>query len=324
MNLNTYQKMLTHDGATRRERAVNKIHRDIYDLAVDNPAYHKVLINGEERYATIVSSLDPHIKKITAMPGERLSVGNHVRYCDHDYWITACSADDGIYAFGEMVLCNEVVRFISPLDHKTILEYPTLVTNTTKFNTGETPNKRLTLPSGQFSMLLPINEHTLLVDNNFRFLIDKRKDYPSAYRVTYVDPETYGYDDGLLSLILLQCELNRGTDNIDLMIADYWNQKVDDPPAPKISLDTTKPTMRIGLSKTFTPILEGDILTPLLFTVTMMDEIAPYVSYEKSDTSITFTVQNDMRLVGNVVNLSITDADGYNQYKTSIQIRGVV
>ena len=323
MDFDLYKMMIGYDGKTAQERVLNRLHRDIFDLAPDTLSYKSVLINDEPRHLMISSSLDTNVKKIQAMPHETLGVGNHVKYCDKDYWVTACSVDDGVYAYGEMTLCSDIVRFISPYDHKTILEYPTLLTNTTKFNTGETPNKRITLVSGQFSMILPINKHTLCIDNDFRFLLDKRKDYPSAYRVTYVDPSTYGYDDGMLNIILLQCNLNLDTDNIDLMIADY-SQLESESPESSIFLDTTSPVVKIGIEKTFYPVLSGDVPTPLNFDVEMLDEVKPYVSYSTTDTSITFNVQNDMRLVGNFITLNITDANGENEYTALVQIRGVI
>ena len=324
MNFDTYKTMLTWDGETGRDRAISKIHRDIYRLAKDNPAYKDVLINGEERKLTIVSTQDPHTKAIKAMPTESLSVGNWVKYCDHDYWVTSCSVDDGIYAYGEMDLCNTTVRFRSVVDGS-IQEYPTLVTNTTKFNTGETAYKRLVLGSGQFAMILPINEHTLKIENGWRFLIDRRLDYPSAYRVTYVDPATYGYDDGLLNIVLLQCDYNPDTDNIEEMIADYYPMPTEDSESSTIELYADNLYLRVGGSaKTFTPTITDDITTPLIFSVSMLDEVVSYVSYETTDTSITFQVEDERRLIGNIILLTITDADGGNEYSTNIVLKGLV
>ena len=270
MDFDLYKQMIGHDGFTAQERALTRLHRDIAAFAPDSLSYKSVLINGQPRHLTVASTTDPHIKTIQSMPNEFLCVGNHVKYCDKDYWVTACSVDDGVYAYGKMALCNYTVRFISPYDHKTICEYPTLLTNTTKFNTGETPNKRLTLVSGQFSMFLPVDEHTICIDNDFRFLLDRRKDYPSAYRVTYVDPFTYGYDDGLLNIILLQCDLNLAVDNVDLMIADY-NQLAEDVSTSNILFDDPSPTIKIGIEKTFTPSVSEGIALPLIFNVELLE-----------------------------------------------------
>ena len=326
MDFDIYCHMLTYDGYTPRERAITKLHRDITYLAPMNPSYKEVTINGEPRHLIVNSTLDTTVKDIVAMPGENLCVGNHVRYCDHDYWVTDASVNDGIYAYGKMTVCTDVVRFISPYDGS-IVEYPTILTNSTKFNTGETPNKRLTLPSGQFTMLLPINKHTILIDNGARFLLDKRLDYPSAYRVTSVDASTYGYDDGLLNIVLLQCALDKDKDNIELMIADYYKKETEEPPSSDaaISFDYDNPVIRIGgTGTTFSPTLTGDVQLPLQFTVSTTEEVYPYLDYMTTDTSITFKVGNNMALIGSYVNLTISDCMGDHAIKVLLKLKGLI
>ena len=324
MNLDVYKRLLTIDGYTGRDRAISKIKRDICSLSVDNPAHHHVLINNKKRHVTIASTQDLNVKTIIALPGESLGVGDHVVFAKKDYWITNCSTDDGIYAYGKMQQCTDVVRFISKVDGS-IQEYPTILTNTTKFNTGETSAGRLNLVSGQFSMLLPINEHTILIDNEDRFMLDKRKDYPSCYRVTYVDPSTYGYDTGLLNIILLQCDFNPDVDNVELMIADYYKRSKDSSSNSDISFADSQLYIKVGGSeKTFTPILSEDVVLPLCFTVSMPSEYSRYVSYFSTDTSITFKASNDLRLIGGYIQLSVCDSNGDYQSDVLIALKGLV
>lgn len=321
MTFETYEKLLTCNGSSARERNIANLHRDIFRLAPDNPAFHTVQINGETRHATVVSTQDLNTKTIVTLPEENIGVGDHVVFAKKNYYITSCSTDDGIYAYGKMEQCTDVIHFISKLDGS-IKEYPVIMVNTTKFNTGENPSKRLTLVAGQFAMYIPVDEHTLLIDNEQRFLIDKRKDYPSAYRVTYVDPSTYGYDTGLLNVILLQCTFNPDTDNKELMIADYYEKK--EPTEEDIKFDADLIVKVGGSSKTFTPIISNNVTLPLQFTVDIIDECKPYVDYSTNDTSITFKIKNDLRLVGNYITLSIADANG--QYRTDalVALKGLV
>ena len=323
MNFSDYTALLTQQGNSTRERSVNKLLHDIRELAPTSPSYRSVEINGKPRNLIVNSTLDTTIKGIIAMPGEPLCVGNHVKYCDHDYWVTDASADDGIYAYGKMTACTDVVRFISPYDGS-IVEYPTILTNTTKFNTGETPNKRLTLPSGQFSMLLPIDEHTIKLDNGFRFLLDKRKDFPSAYKLTYVDASTYGYDDGLLNIVLLQCALNRKTDNIELMIADYYNTYKKPEDKPSLYFDDDLFVRAGGSTKTITPHYDDAVVLPLSFDISMTDEIKKYVIYSVFDNYIQLSVSDNMALIGSFVKVSVTDAAGQHKADTLIKIKGLI
>lgn len=315
MTFDVYEKLLTYNGPTARDRNIASLHRDIFALAPDNPAFHPVFINDVSRQATVVSTQDLNTKTIVALPGEDLGVGDHVVFAKKNYYITSCSTNDGIYAYGKMEQCTDTIRFISKVDGE-IKEYPVIIVNTTKFNTGETPNKRITLVSGQFAMYIPVDEHTLLIDNEDRFLIDKRLDYPSAYRVTYVDPSTYAYDTGLLNVILLQCPFNPDTDNKELMIADYYESA--DEPMTEITFDTDLIVKVGGAKKTFTPTITNNVSLPLKFDVGVPEECKPYVEYSTDDTSITFKVQNDSRLIGCYLTLSVADAD--DQYRTDVLI----
>lgn len=325
MNFDLYQKMLTVDGASERDRAITRIHRNIKELAPANPAYHDVIINGEARHALVTSTLDTAIKNIVAMPGERLCVGNHVVYCDHDYWVTEASVDDGIYAYGKMTVCTDRVRFISPHDGS-IVEYPIILVNATKFNTGETPYKRLTLQSGQFNMIIPIDEHTIKLDNGIRFLLDKRLDCPSAYRITYVDPSTYGYDDGLLNIVLLQCHFDPDTDNIDLMIADYYpaKKKDSDVDTNNIILDDKDLSIYIGQSKRFSPVCSEGTSNPLTFKISGMDNVMEHINYAATADYVDITVENTAKLIGNYIKLTISDADEQHEVSYMIAIKGLI
>ncbi len=323
MNFSDYAALLTQQGNTTKERSVNKLLHDIRKLAPASPAYRDVEINGQPRHLIVNSTLDTTIKGIIAMPGEPLCVGNHVKYCDHDYWVTDASVDDGIYAYGKMTVCTDVVRFISPHDGS-IVEYPTILTNATKFNTGETPNKRLTIPSGQFTMLLPIDDHTIKLGNGFRFLLDKRKDFPSAYKLTYVDASTYGYDDGLLNIVLLQCALNRETDNIDLMIANYYDTYKKPEDKPSLYFDDDLFVRAGGSTKTITPHCDDTVNLPLSFGVSTTDDVSKYLTYSVTDASIQLTVSDNMALIGSFIKVSVTDASGQNTTETLIKIKGLI
>ena len=327
MNFNTYQSMLTCDGLTERDRSLNQLHRDIDSLVSGTLSFKDVLINGIKRKVTINSTLDTTIKSVIALPGEPLCVGNHVKYNNHNYYMTECSCDDGIYAYGKMEECTDIVRFISAYDGS-IVEYPVILQNATKFNTGETPNKRLTIPSGQFTMVIPIDNHTLLIDNGFRFLIDRRTDYPSAYKVTYVDCSTYGYDDGLLNIVLLQCSYDPDVDSAELMIADYYTKYQENPSVKDngILFDYVSPSIKVGgTGTTFVPtIVNDDVSLPLQFIVDTIPEIQSHLHITTGESSITFIADNVPAMIGSYVKLLITDADGENKIEVLIRLKGLI
>ena len=66
-----------------------------------------------------------------------------------------------------------------------------------------------------------------MLDDQFRFLMDKRKDKPTAYHITRVDPVSYAVgseraEDGLIQWSVLEDQFNIQTDNAELMVANYY------------------------------------------------------------------------------------------------------
>ena len=66
-----------------------------------------------------------------------------------------------------------------------------------------------------------------MLDTQTRFLMDKNKVDPTAYRITRVDPISYAVgderaEDGLIQWAVLEDQFNAATDNAELMVADYY------------------------------------------------------------------------------------------------------
>ena len=74
---------------------------------------------------------------------------------------------------------------------------------------------------------MPSNEETVLIDNDYRFLIDKNRLHPSAWKVAQADTENDNWGGyGLLRFMLVEDEL-RPADDVDNMLADNaeWIRK---------------------------------------------------------------------------------------------------
>ena len=88
----------------------------------------------------------------------------------------------------------------------------------------------MTVGEDQHLVYIPYNEETIMLDVQFRFLMDKNRKNPATYRITRVDPVSYAVgderiDDGLIQWAVLQTQFNEATDNKELMVADYYPQK---------------------------------------------------------------------------------------------------
>lgn len=162
-----------------------------------------------------------------------LRCGQYVK-CEGSMWLVSTLPDNNrIYEKAVLWKCKHTIRFISPLSGE-IVEYPVYSTNSTQYGTGELAKTHITVGEDQHLIYVPYNEETILLDDQFRFLMDKNHQKPTAYRVTRVDPVTYAVgsernEDGLIQWAVLQTQFNEATDNKELMIADYY---------PRVSEDT--------------------------------------------------------------------------------------
>ena len=154
-----------------------------------------------------------------------MKCGQYVKY-DGAFWLVSALPDNNrIYEKAVLWKCKHSIRFVSPLTGE-IVDYPVFSTNSTQYGTGELEKTHMNVGEDQHLIYLPFNQETILLDDNFRFIMDKRRDKPSVYRITRVDPVSYAVgsereEDGLIQWSVLQDQLNTATDSVELMIADY-------------------------------------------------------------------------------------------------------
>lgn len=171
-----------------------------------------------------------------------LKCGQYVE-CEGAMWLVSALPDNNrIYEKAVLWKCKHTIRFISPLTGE-IVKYPVYSTNSTQYGTGELEKAYMTVGEDQHLIYIPYNEETIKLDDQFRFLMDKNRENPSAYRITRVDPVSYAVgdernEDGLIQWAVLQTQFNDATDSKELMIADYFPQKPEEvvPPAGQSGL----------------------------------------------------------------------------------------
>lgn len=174
-----------------------------------------------------------------------LKCGQYVE-CEGAMWLVSALPDNNrIYEKAVLWKCKHTIRFISPLTGE-IVKYPVYSTNSTQYGTGELEKTYMTVGEDQHLIYIPYNEETIKLDDQFRFLMDKNLESPSAYRITRVDPVSYAVgdernEDGLIQWAVLQTQFNDATDSKELMIADYFPQKPEEvvPPAGQSGLVLT-------------------------------------------------------------------------------------
>lgn len=90
-----------------------------------------------------------------------------------------------------------------------IYETLTIISNKSGFTTTD---QYMTLPKGEFRLIMPHNSTTSTIERDQRFLFNN-----SAYKTTFVNR----MNDTLLEVFVSEDQINKTTDNLELMIADY-------------------------------------------------------------------------------------------------------
>ena len=166
----------------------------------------------------------------------------------NEYWLVTQSYDrDNILADGTLRKVNYWLKWQN--SDGDILEYPACDMNTTQYNSGEAGNEQIQIGSAQHVFYMPADENTILIDHGLRAFIDRNTVKPTVYRVTQNDTTTLSFEKGIVKVTFSEDEFKLGVDRIDLWLCDYKE------PKPQQDIEITyigSPTVRVGMSKTFT------------------------------------------------------------------------
>ena len=155
-----------------------------------------------------------------------LKCGQYVKY-DNTLWMVSALPDNNrIYEKAVMWKCKHTIRLLSPLTGE-IVEYPVYSTNSTQYGTGVSEKTNVDVGEDQHLIYLPYNEETILLDDGFRFIMDKNRVQPTVYKITRVDSVSYAvgaehYNDGLIQWAVLEDKFDEATDSREEMIAGYY------------------------------------------------------------------------------------------------------
>ncbi len=243
-----------------------------------------------------------------------LRMGQYIKV-DGRYWMVANLPDNNqMYEKAILWQCKYAIRFLSPITGKPA-EYPVYSVNSTQYGSGETQRNYMKVGTSQQLVYLPFNEETILMECGARFLIDKNKKSPTAYRLTQVDTGSYscGQEDGLLQWTLVECPRDEKTDNIALMIADYDGKSdlsVPDSPEPGYSIlmcpDGGKPQVAFGeeLAVAIAFLKDGEETTPFPLEITITDGAA-YGSLKNVETDgFVLRVLNNRDFIGQEITVT--------------------
>lgn len=327
MEWGLYEDSITTQGNTRRERIINQTQRSITKRAQRSPAYKTVLIDGEKQDVVITSSTEMYHKKINAMPNEHIYAGSIVEWNNAHYIITNADTEDEVYQRGEMYQCNVYLKWQNE-DGKILGRYG-YATDVSMFAEGTNYKKVIDSLEQIYSVQLPLDEETVKLRRDKRFIIDVFTGEPQAYLVTNRNVISYNYHpvdinesykfngkDKLLKLTLTETQLS-DKDNRELMIADYFDPTETDGQV-KYNCEikySGKPEIKIGGSfKNFTAVFtneDGNILDVApQWHVNILTELERYFTITYEEDKLKIKVSNNSEVYGAQIKIEVDDGVG--------------
>lgn len=323
MDWDLYNRSLTVDGNTRRERVVNQTQRNINRRIINSPSFKHVLVDGVEQDLVITSSTEMWHKKIDSMPNERIYMGSIVEWNGRHFIIFQTDTDYEVVQRGEMYECNIFIKWQN--EKGEIIGRYGWSENLSQFASGTVESRIMMSIQQVFHVLLPLDEETVKLRRDKRFLIDVLTKDPMAYVLTRRDvvsnnytvgdaSEGINYKDKLLSLALSETQLSE-KDNVELMIADYFEPKDNTPlindcrityvGEPKVRVGGTGKVFNVEFFDNAGNVIDATAKWVLVTTEEDEDKFTLTVDGNKA----TITVKNNTDLLGTQVKLIVSDED---------------
>ena len=187
-----------------------------------------VTINGEPHLVLITRDKgDEQIKKIKSLPDDRFDLGDIVTWNGVNYIIYKMDADRRIQSKGRMYECNIKMRWKN--SNGEIVERVGKAEDATKYGEGTEGSLRLRIGEFQLKVLLRLDEETILIKRDDRFMIDAEDFYdvmldndvmPNVYKVSRrnVNTGTFpqdGTQHGYIEITLIEDQFVAGVDDVE-------------------------------------------------------------------------------------------------------------
>lgn len=191
-----------------------------------------VTINGEPHLVLITRYKgDEQIKKIKSLPDDRFDLGDIVNWNGVNYIIYKMDADRRIQSKGRMYECNMTLRWKNSKGE--IIERVGKGEDATKYGEGTEGSFRLRIGEFQLKILIRLDEETVLIKRDDRFMIDaydfldvmtENDVMPNVYKVSRrnVTTGTFpqdGSQHGYIEITLIEDQFVAGSDDIENRIA---------------------------------------------------------------------------------------------------------
>ncbi|WP_010498378.1 hypothetical protein [Paenibacillus elgii] len=212
-----YKARLSVSPPTPRSYNIDLTQRVIANTFYDSPSYYQVKRITQKTAQTldcwIVSdSKTKELKNIQAHPNQTIDFGDYIIW-KNEYWLTLIIDSTGeINTSGQIQKCISTLKW---LDSDGLVKEEWFTYRLDFYRgAGVNDDKVITMPSERRYIYVQKNEDTLRLRKGQRFIFDGR-----PWKLTAID----GLLSGLIYFELEEDEFNSVKDNLELGIADYYN-----------------------------------------------------------------------------------------------------
>lgn len=310
------------DASWMRDAATKPVHVKWVDKGVpvvddDDPvlyakfnvkSYHN--ITGDE----IAYLLQFRLEDIKNNPN--IKVGSYVQIPNEmgelEWWIIDHLDDRTQFRQFSILKCLWTYKWVSVKDgHRVIHQCLGAPRNQSSYNSGEWLEYVFSVPENQHVAVLPTNDDTRTIQYATRFLISDPKRRPAiAWKVSKI---MSGFNGDVTKFTMTQEQFNEATDNVDLMIANYYKYTVE-PEAPEMEEIPTvsdleivysgQPAVRAGGGyKKFIlkSLVDGELVdatSDIEWTIDFSDGDLDKLQYIEKDNTFKVKCLNDYSLIG--------------------------
>lgn len=162
------------------------------------------------------------IKKILVDTEVDISSGDMIKYENNTYLVTSEVENLGYYKRSRIQKTNDILKFS---DKNKIYEYPCVLVSKTLYSDGLDERTQIQSKDDLVGIWVNTNEHTSTLREGNCIIFKTKYDKYHKFKITLVDDFTI---EGVSMFIASSSQIDTQRDNLDLCIADYYNNKDDE------------------------------------------------------------------------------------------------
>lgn len=281
------------------------------------------------KFSILKDQIDYHLQ---FQPKEHYPLGSYIDIPADDgtikTWLLVGRDDNPQFVKYNILECNWTLKWIVGT---TLYSQLGVLRNRNSYNSGIWNNGFDTSVENQIMFWVPSNSVTKSIYYDQRFLISDNREIPISWFVTKIEDT---FPVGICKVILKQDFFNPSRDNAELMIADYYKDKVALETDDSKNIDVLCSRSEIDISSWKEPkiIIGSDYRNIMgkfykldepiditgMWTVDALEEFKDKIHFETDNNILKIKCDKDYSLVGQVITITFSDEE--NKYKSSLEI----